>query len=69
MPKEQVKKWKSTSKAVDNNEIITFNSKLLNKYIGNIHMKGFSSGDSVSIRQYADSLQNEIKSIDNENLK
>jgi len=53
MSKEQVQKWRSTSKAVDNNEIITFKSKLLNKYIGSIHIKGFSSGDSVSIRQKA----------------
>jgi carboxyl-terminal processing protease len=69
MPKEQVEKWQSTSKAVDTNEIITFKTKLLNKNIGYIHMKGFSSGDSVSIRQYADSLQSEIKSIDNKKLK
>lgn len=69
MPKEQVEKWKSTSKAVDHNEIITFKSKLLNKNIGYIHMNGFSRPDSVSIMQYADSLQNEIKSIDNEKLK
>jgi len=69
LPKEQVEKWKSTSKTVDKNDIVTFNSKLLNKNIGYIHMKGFSSGDSVSSRQYADSLQNEIRSIDNEKLK
>jgi len=69
LPKEQVEEWQSTSKAVDSNKMITFKSKLLNRNIGYIHMNGFSSGDSVSIRQYADSLQNEIKSIDNEKLK
>ncbi len=68
-PKEQVEKWQSTSKTSDINEIITFNSKLINQNIGYIHMKGFDSGDSISIQQYADSLQNQIKSIDNENLK
>lgn len=69
MPKEQVEKWQTTSKTSSINEIITFNSKLLNQNIGYIHMKGFGSGDSISIQQYADSLQNQIKSIDNENLK
>lgn len=69
LSKEQVAKWQSTSKTADVNEIITFNSKLLNQDIGYIHMKGFGSGDSISIQQYADSLQNQIKSIDNKNLK
>lgn len=69
MPKEQVAKWQSTSKTADVNKIITFNSKLLNQDIGYIHMKGFGSGDPISIQQYADSLQNQIKSIDNKNLK
>jgi C-terminal processing protease CtpA/Prc len=69
MPKEQVEKWQSTSKTADIDEIITFNSKLLNQNIGYIHMKGFSNEDSTFIQQYADSLQNAIKSIDNENLK
>lgn len=69
MPKEQVEKWQTTSKTSNINEIITFNSKLLNQNIGYIHMKGFGSGDSISIQQYADSLQSQIKSIDNENLE
>jgi C-terminal processing protease CtpA/Prc len=69
MTKEQVKKWQTTSKTADSNEIITFKGKLLNQNIGYIHMKGFSSGDSISILQYADSLQAEIKSIDNKKLK
>lgn len=69
MSKEEVAKWQSTSKTADVNEIITFNGKLLNQDIGYIHMKGFGSGDSISIQQYADSLQNQIKSIDNKNLK
>ncbi|TDN95386.1 peptidase S41-like protein [Sunxiuqinia elliptica] len=69
MPKEQVEKWQTTSKSSDINKIITFDSKYFNQGIGYIHMKGFGSGDSISIQQYADSLQNQIKSIDNENLK
>ena len=69
MSKEQAAKWQTTSKSSDISEIITFNGKLLNQNIGYINMKGFGSGDSISIRQYADSLQNQIKSIDNENLK
>lgn len=69
MPKEQVEKWQSTSESYGDNELITFNCKLINQDIGYIHMKGFSSGDSISTQQYADSLQNQIKSIDNKNLK
>ena len=69
MSKEQAAKWQTTSKSSDISEIITFNGKLLNQNIGYINMKGFGSGDSISIRQYADSLQNQIKSIDNENLQ
>lgn len=69
MTREQAEKWQTTSKTSDINEIITFKGKLLNENIGYIHMKGFGSGDSVSIQQYADSLQNQIKSIDNENLR
>ena len=41
----------------------------MNYDIGYIHMKGFSSGDSISIQNYADSLQLLIKSIDNHSLK
>lgn len=69
MTKEQVKKWQTTSKTADISKIITFNGKLLDQNIAYIHLKGFSSGDSISIRQYADSLQNEIKSLDNKKLK
>lgn len=69
MPIEQVEKWQSTSKSANIKSIITFKGKLLNQNIGYIHMKGFSSGDSISIQQYADSLQNLIKIIDNKNLK
>jgi len=68
MTKEQVNKWESTSLVGDNQNLITFSGKLLNKNIGYIHMKGFSSGDSISIQKYADSLQQQIKSIDNKNL-
>ena len=69
MPKEQVVNWESTSKTKSVNELITFRSKLLNKDIGYIFMRGFSSGDSISIQKYADSLQHEIKLIDNKNIK
>ena len=66
MPKEQVEKWQSPSNI---NEVITFNGKLLGQNIGYIQMKGFGKIDSLSIREYADSLQNLIKSIDNAKLK
>lgn len=69
MSKEQVKKWKSTSETTDISRLITFSGKLLNNNLGYIKMNGFSSGDSISIQKYADSLQNMIKSIDNKNLK
>ncbi len=68
MSREQVNKWQSTSLVNDYQKLITFSGKLLNENIGYINMKGFSSGDSISIQKYADSLQNQIKSIDNKNL-
>ncbi|MEA2097332.1 MAG: S41 family peptidase [Candidatus Cloacimonadota bacterium] len=67
--KEQVEAWQSTSKTDSINELITFTGKLIKNNIGYLHMKGFSSGDSISIQNYADSLQLLIKSIDNYNLK
>ncbi len=69
MPKEQVEAWQSTSKTGRINDLITFSGKLMNFDIGYIHMRGFSSGDSISIQNYADSLQLLIKSIDNHSLK
>jgi carboxyl-terminal processing protease len=69
MSKEQVNKWKSTSKETDKSNLITFSGKLLKNNFGYIKMNGFSSGDSISIQKYADSLQKKIKSIDNKNLK
>jgi len=69
MSKEQVKNWKSTSKSNEENKLITFSGKLLDDNYGYIKMNGFSSGDSISIQKYADSLQNKIKSIDNKNIK
>lgn len=66
MTKEQVKKWQTPSNI---NEVITFSTKLVYQNIGYIRMKGFGKIDSLSIRQYADSLQNLIKSIDNVKLK
>lgn len=69
MPKEQVTQWESTSKTRTINELITFYGKTINNDIGYISMRGFSSGDSISIQKYADSLQNKIKSIDHKNIK
>ncbi|NRD19000.1 S41 family peptidase [Winogradskyella eckloniae] len=69
MSKEQVKNWKSTSKSTEEIKLITFSGKLLKDNYGYIKMDGFSSGDSISIQKYADSLQNKIKSIDNKNIK
>jgi len=69
MSKEQVSNWKSTSESNEPNKLITFSGKLLNKNIGYIKMNGFSSGDSISIQKYADSLQKKIELIDNKNLK
>ncbi|WP_435138236.1 S41 family peptidase [Formosa sp. A9] len=69
MPKAQKAKWESTSKTKTINELITFSGKTLNNNIGYISMKGFNSGDSISIQTYADSLQSTIKSIDHKNIK
>jgi len=69
MSKEQVKKWKSTSKSTEENKLITFSGKLLDDYYGYIKMDGFSSGNSISAQKYADSLQKKIKSIDSKNIK
>ena len=69
MRKEEVTRWKSTSKINGNNGLITFSCKRLNQDIGYINMKGFSSGDSIFIQNYADSLQHQIKLIDNEHIK
>lgn len=69
MSKEQVNRWESTSKVGNNKELITFTGKRLNDNIGYVQLKGFSSGDSISIQNYADSLQQQIKLIDNQNLK
>lgn len=69
LPKEEADNWKSTSKTNKTNELISFKGKLLKDNIGYIYQKGFSSGDSISIQKYADSLQRKIKEIDNRNLK
>ena len=69
MPKEQVEQWLTTSKISEVNEVITFKCETINTDIGYIQMKGFNSGDSISIQLYADSLQNQIKSIDSEIIK
>ncbi|WP_187388136.1 S41 family peptidase [Seonamhaeicola marinus] len=69
LPKEKLESWKSTSKTKSINQIITFHCKTLNNDIGYIAMRGFSSGDSISIQTYSDSLQSKIKSIDDKNIK
>lgn len=68
MPRAQVKDWQATSIIDDNHKLNAFSGKRLIQNIGYIHMKGFHSGDSLSIQKYADSLQHLIKSIDRENL-
>jgi C-terminal processing protease CtpA/Prc len=69
MTKQKVEKWKNTSKSKTKNELITFSGKNINDNIGYLKMNGFSSGDKKSLRTYADSLQNLIKTIDNKNMK
>ncbi len=69
MTKEQVNNWTSTSKSDNIKRTITFSGKVVNENIGYIHMKSFVSGDAVSIKTYADSLQNLIKSIDHKKIK
>lgn len=69
MTKKQVDKWQSTSKNSSAKELISFNCRRINNDIGYINMKGFSSGDSISIRNYADSLQKQIELIDSKSIK
>ncbi|MBC3757046.1 hypothetical protein H7U19_01425 [Hyunsoonleella sp. SJ7] len=69
MPKNKVVQWKSTSKTKNIYELMTFTGTTLNKDIGYISMRGFNSGDSISMQKYADSLQDKIKSIDSKNVK
>ncbi len=69
MEKKQVDEWQSTSKTKSIAEPPSFKGKLLNQNIGYVHMEGFSSGDSISILQYSNDLQNLIKSIDNETIR
>lgn len=68
MTKEKVTNWENTSKSDIKKELITFSGKIISENIGYIHMKGFSSGDKLSLKKYADSLQSLIKSIDNKTL-
>jgi carboxyl-terminal processing protease len=69
MPKEQFEKWQSTNKTEDISEVITFSSKILNQEIGYIKMNKFSNSDSINKIKYVDSLQYQIKLIDNIDLK
>lgn len=69
LDKAQATQWKTTSATRDIKEMITFNGELLEGNIGYINIGGFSSGDSLSILKYADSLQTLIKSIDNKEIK
>ena len=70
MERAQVDKWKSTSKSTYFAQPPTpFTGKVLDNEIGYIHMEGFSSGDSISIQEYASELQNLIRSIDSKNIK
>ncbi len=69
MPANQVKKWLSISKNGSTSNLTTFRGHLLNEHIGYIQMREFISGDSIVNQAYADSLQQLIKSIDNEQIK
>ena len=69
VPKEQFEKWLSKNKTENIKEVITFNNKLLNNNIGYIQMKGFNNTDSIYRIKYADSLQHQIKLIDNIDIK
>lgn len=69
LPKERAEKWLSTSNKDDSSFTNAFLTKRLNQDIGYIHMKEFISGDTISIRQYADRLQNDIQSIDHKEIK
>lgn len=69
MQREEVMAWKSTSKRTDTNESLPFHGKILDNEIGYITMQGFSSGDSASIADYANHLQQLIKSIDSKKIK
>ena len=71
MDKNQVEKWKSPSNPAKANKAkpTSFSGKMLNDNIGYIHMFGFSSGDSISLLEYANDLQALIKSLDNKKIK
>jgi C-terminal processing protease CtpA/Prc len=69
MEKEDVDKWTSTSKMTNLTHSSPYSGKVLINEIGFIEMEGFSSGDSISILEYANDLQKLIKSIDNRNIK
>ena len=69
MEKEDVNKWTSTSKTTNITPSSPYSGKVLINEIGFIEMQGFSSGDSISILEYANNLQKLIKSIDNRNIK
>jgi carboxyl-terminal processing protease len=68
MEREKVNEWKSPSK-ITNTTTFPYSGKVLSNEIGFIEMQGFSSGDSVSISEYANNLQSLIKSIDNKSTK
>jgi carboxyl-terminal processing protease len=67
MEKEAVNKWQNTSK--QENVSFPFSGKIIDGEIGYIEMKGFGSGDPVSMRQYASDLQSLIKSLDSPGIK
>jgi carboxyl-terminal processing protease len=70
MEKEEVDKWMSTSKSNDfKKSPPPYIGKILYNKIGYVQMQGFSSGDSISIQEYATELQNLIKSIDSKRIK
>lgn len=71
MTAEDTKAWKSTSSTASKytKEPDPFMGMLLNGDIGYINMKGFASGDSISILDYSTKLQSLIKSLDGKRIK
>lgn len=67
MEKETVDKWQNTSN--QENFQMPFSGKLIDSDIAYIEMRGFGSGDSVSLRQYANELQSLIKSLDSPTIE
>lgn len=69
MEKSQVDQWKTTSKRDGVKVTEAFSGRVMNNDIGYIMLYGFSSGDSIFIKAYANEMQSLIKLIDNPKIK